>query len=164
GGFYSGEGAQAALQAIGGMPPRILARITATDGGTPPLYSWELWRNQGSGYFAGDPMGAAGTPTFYPLVEIHGRTDVPVDGSARGAARPRGGDGPGSGASSLESAWGAGAGGGGAGGAATTAGILLEQATASLGPPVTAVSFSGPPVWDNGPFWNAANPTRITIP
>src|SRR5262249_37710438 len=120
GGFYSGEGAQAALQAIGGMPPRIPARITAPDGGTPPLYPWEVWRNQGSVYFAGDPMGAAGTPTFCPLVEINGRTDGPGDGSAVVEAWPA------VGAEQFEFAYGAAAAGGGGGGGGTTAGILLE--------------------------------------
>src|SRR5262245_17693737 len=78
GSFYSGEGAQAALQAIGGLPPRILARITATDGGTPPKYSWDLLRNDGTGYFVADPMAGGGVPTFYPLVEINSHVDVPV--------------------------------------------------------------------------------------
>src|SRR5262245_14098703 len=156
--FYSGDGAQAALQAAGGLPPRILARITATDGGSPPKYSWSLMRNNGTGSFTADPIAASGTPTFNPRVEISGRTDVPVDGSAVVEAWPS------IGAEQFEFAYGAAAGGGGGGGGGTTAGILLEQATASLGPAVTAVSFSGPPVWDNGPFWNAANPTRITIP
>src|SRR5262245_12282341 len=80
--FDRGEGGEAALQAIGGLPPRILARITATDGGTPPKYSWDLLRNDGTGYFTADPMAGGGVPTFYPLVEISGNAAVPVDGSA----------------------------------------------------------------------------------
>src|SRR5215813_219658 len=105
-----GTGTQGSGLVGGGMPPRILARITATDGGTPPKYSWSLVRNNGTGSFTADPMGAAGTPAFYPLVEISGRTDVPVDGSAVVEAWPS------VGAEQFEFAFGAVAGGGGGGG------------------------------------------------
>src|SRR5262245_44407206 len=79
--FFGGEGAtgtQGTGLVGGGRPPRILARITATDGGTPPRYSWELLRNDGTGSFTADPMAGGGVPTFYPLVEINGNVGVPV--------------------------------------------------------------------------------------
>src|SRR5215813_12981514 len=149
-----GTGTQGSGLVGGGMPPRILARITASDGGTPPKYSWELLRNDGTGSFAADPMAGGGVPTFYPLVEINGNVGVPVGAIVEAW--------PSVGATQFEFFYPTTT----AGATGAFSGCLVQKGSDSIPPAGVIIAFTAAAVYDlNGPYHDTAiNNTRLTTP
>jgi hypothetical protein len=74
------EGGQYVLAAD--PPETFFAKITGSDGGTPPAYSWQLMLDLGGGLFIPDVSGWAGTYDSFPAYEWSGNAAVPTDGSA----------------------------------------------------------------------------------